>query len=84
MTILQRVWKATEVDREGMIDFLAEGDLGVILFGLGIIVLPIVAVLSFGYAAVTEAIYHSKQWGDLFRSIGRTTTGLAQNPLTLR
>lgn len=52
MTILQRMWKATEVDREGLVDFLTEGNLGVILFGLGIIVLPIVAILSFGYAAV--------------------------------
>lgn len=48
MTIMQRVWKATEVDREGFFGLFT--GLGGFLSALGIIVLPILAVLFWAFA----------------------------------
>lgn len=51
MTILQRIWKATEVERWGIKEWWKESEWGFIVAGLGIIVLPFFIVACWAYAA---------------------------------
>lgn len=49
MTILQRLWRATEVDREGFKEWVTS--IGVGLLPLGIVLLVIVTILCWFFAA---------------------------------